>query len=129
MDRRVRSAFGMAILACAFALARGSAGVAQDACVVPAQPAPVDGAQVSEDQMRAAAAAARNFIAQSDVYQACLANVLDAAKTQASADGQPLDPNLEATIKAKADANQKVKERVGIEINTAISVYKQTHLK
>jgi hypothetical protein len=119
----------MAILACAFALAPGSTGVAQDACVEPAQPAPVDGAQVSEDQMRAAAAGARNFIAQSDVYQACLANVLDAAKTQASADGQPLDPNLEVTIKAKADANQKVKERVGIEINTAISVYKQTHLK
>jgi len=125
----VRSVFAMAVLACAFALAPGSAGIAQDACVEPAVPAPVDGAQVSEGQMRAAAAAARNFIAQSDVYQLCLANVLDAAKTQAVADGKPLDNALEGTLRAKADANQKVKERVGLEINTAIGVYKQTHLK
>ena len=90
---------------------------------------PVDGAQVSEQQMRAAADAARSFIAQSDVYQACLADTLAAAKTQATADGKPLDPSLETAVKVKADANQKVKERVGVEINTAIDVYKQTHLK
>jgi hypothetical protein len=125
----VRSAFAIAILACAFALASGRVGVAQDACVEPQEPAPVDGAQVSEDQMRAAAAAARNFIAQSDVYQACLVNAVDAARTQATADGRPLDPAVESAAKARADANQKVKERVGSEINTAISVYKQTHLK
>ena len=125
----MRSAYVIAVLACAFALAPGSAGIAQDACAEPPEPAPVDGAQVSEDQMRAAAAAARDFIAQSDVYQACLANQLQAAKTQAGADGQPLDPALEGALRAKADANQKVKERVGVEINTAIGVYKQTHLK
>ena len=89
----------------------------------------MDGAQVSEEQMRAAADAARNFIAQSDVYQACLTDMLDAAKTQATADGKPLDPSLETALKAKADANQRVKEKVGVEINTAIGVYKQTHLK
>jgi len=89
----------------------------------------VDGAQLSEEQMRAADAAARNFIAQSDVYQACLTDMLDAAKTRATADGKPLDPGLEAELKAKADANQRVKEKVSVEINTAISVYKQTHLK
>ena len=105
------------------------AGLAQEACVEPQEPAPVDGAQVSEDQMRNAAAAARNFMAQSDVYQACLANALDAAKTQAAADGRPVDPALESDAKARADANQKVREKVGVEINTAISVYKQTHLK
>jgi hypothetical protein len=88
----------------------------------------VDGAQVNEEQMRAAMAAARNFIAQSDVYQACLASTVDAAKTQATADGKPLDPAVESTAKAKADANQKLKERVGVEINTAISVYKKTRL-
>ena len=89
----------------------------------------MDGAQVSEQQMRAAADAARNFIAQSDVYQACLADALSAARTQAAADRKPLDPGLETTLKAKADANQKVKEKVGVEINMAIDVYKQTHLK
>jgi len=125
----VRPAFAIAILVCGLALLPMRAGLAQEACVEPQEPAPVDGAQVSEDQMRNAAAAARNFMAQSDVYQACLANALDAAKTQAAADGRPVDPALESDAKARADANQKVREKVGVEINTAISVYKQTHLK
>lgn len=125
----MRSVIAMTILACAFVLAPARAGLAQDVCTEPPAPAPVDGAQVSEDQMRAAATAARDFIAQSDVYQACLANTVDAARTQASADGKPLDPAVESAAKSKADANQKIKERVGAEINTAISVYKQTHLK
>jgi hypothetical protein len=113
---------GLALLPC-------TRGLAQDSCAEPQEPAPVDGAQASEDQMRAAADAARGFIAQSDVYQACLANQLNAAKAQATADGKPLDPTLEGQIKAKTDANQKLKEKVGLEINTAIGVYKQFHLK
>jgi hypothetical protein len=125
----VRSTLAVAILVCGIALLSGRAGLAQEVCVEPQEPAPIDGAQVSENQMRAAAAAARSFIAQSDVYQACLANAVDAARTQATADGKPLDPALEGDAKTKADANQKVKERVGAEINTALSVYKQTHLK
>ena len=124
----MRSALAVAILVCGFAFLPGRAGMAQDACVEPPAPAPVDGAQVNEEQMRVAMAAARNFIAQSDVYQACLAGAVDAAKTQAAADSKPLDPAVESIAKAKADANQKVKERVGLEINTAISVYKKTRL-
>jgi hypothetical protein len=125
----VRSGFAIAILVCGFAFAPGGAGLAQEACTEPAEPAPVDGAQVSEEQMRAAAAAARNFIAESAVFQTCLVSALDAAKTQAVADGKPLDPALENTLKARTEANQKVKEKVGVEINNAIGVYKQTHLK
>ncbi|HUE65661.1 MAG TPA: hypothetical protein VMO78_14905 [Rhizomicrobium sp.] len=125
----MRSAIAIAVMACILALAPGRTGIAQGACAEPPVPAPVDGAQLSEQQMRAAADAARNFIAQSDVYQACLASALDAAKTQASAGGKALDPGLETGLRAKADANQKVKEKVGVEINTAIGVYKQTHLK
>lgn len=119
----------MALMACAFAFAAGRAALAQDGCPEPPVPAPVDGAQVSENQMRAAAAAAREFIAQSDVYQACLANAVDAARTQAASVGKPFDAAVESAAKARAEANQKVKEKVGAEINTAISVYKQTHLK
>ena len=119
----------MAIMACAFALASGGAGIAQDGCAEPPEPAPVDGMQASEQQMRAAADAARNFIAQSDVYQACLADALDAARAQAAADGKSLDPSLQTALRAKAEANQRVKEKVGVEINTAMDVYKQTHLK
>ena len=125
----MRSALAVAILVFALALLPGRAGVAQEACAEPQAPAPVDGAQLSEDQMRAAMAAARTFIAQSDVYQACLANAVDAAKTQASADGKPLDPMVESDARAKVDANQKEKDKVGVAINTAVGVYKQTHLK
>ena len=125
----MRSTLAVAVLLSIFALLPPKAGLAQDACVEPQPPAPVDGAQVSEEQMRAAAAAARSFIAQSDVYQACLVSAVDAAKTQAAADGKPLDPAVESTAKAEADANQKLKEKVGIEINTAIGVYKQARLK
>jgi hypothetical protein len=125
----VRSALAVAILVFAFALLPGRAGVGQEACAEPQPPAPVDGAQLSEDQMRAAMAAARTFIAQSDVYQACLANAVDAARTQASADGKPLDPMVESDARAKVDANQKEKDKVGVAINTAVGVYKQTHLK
>jgi hypothetical protein len=125
----VRPALAVAILLSVFALLPLKAALAQEACVEPQPPAPVDGAQLNEDQMRAANDAARNFMAQSDVFRACLANAVDAAKTQAAADGKPLDPAVENDAKAKADANQKLKERVGAEIGTAISVYKQSHLK
>ena len=125
----MRSAFAMAMMASFLALASGSTGTAQEACAEPQVPAPVDGTQASEEQMRAAAAAARDFIALSNVYQVCLANAFDAARTQAAADGKPLDPSLETTLKSKTDANDKVKQKVGTEINLAIGVYKQTHLK
>jgi hypothetical protein len=126
---RVRSVFAMTMMASFLALASGTAGTAQEACAEPQVPAPVDGAQASEEQMRAAAAAARDFIALSNVYQVCLANAFDAAKTQAAADGKALDPSLETTLKSRTDANDKVKQKVGIEINIAIDAYKQTHLK
>ena len=125
----MRSPLAIAILVFAFAFLSPKAGVAQDACTQPQAPAPVDGAQLSEEQMRAAMTAARTFIAQSDVYQACLANTVDAARTQAMADGKPLDPAVENDARAKMDANQKEKDKVGVAINTAVGVYKQTHLK
>jgi hypothetical protein len=105
----------------------GPAASAQEGCAEPAMPAPVNGSAVSEDQMRAAAAAARGFIAQSDVYQACLTGQLEAARTQANADGKPLDPGTESAIKIKVSANQKAKEKVGADINSAIGVYKKSH--
>jgi hypothetical protein len=119
----------MTMMAGFLVFASGSAGTAQQVCAEPPVPAPVDGAQASEEQMRAAAAAARDFIAQSNVYQVCLANSFDAARTQAAADGKPLDPSLENNLKSRTDANEKVKEKVGVEINIAIDAYKQTHLK
>ena len=120
----------LALLCAAAALLSGGGGaLALENCVEPSAPGPVDGAAVTEDQMRGAAGAARSFIAQSDVYQACLADALNAARTQVAAEGKPLDPSLESAIRTKAAANQKLNEKVGAEINSAIGVYKETHLK
>jgi hypothetical protein len=87
----------------------------------------VDGAMLSADQLRGAMSDARNFIAQSGVYQDCLAREADAAKTQAAADGQPLDPAIETGNKARIAASQRAQERVGLSINAALTAYKQAH--
>ena len=76
----------------------------------------------SRSVAQAAVSAAKGFMAESEVYQNCLIGALDAAKTQAGADGQPLDPALESQMRLRLAANQKTKEKVGTEINTAIDV-------
>ena len=120
----MRIVFSVAVLLCAAIPA-----LAQSACTEPQMPAPVDGTNINPDQLRAAVAVAKGFIAQSDVYQNCLVGELDAAKTQAGTEGHPLDPGLESQTRLRLAANQKTKEKVGTEINTAIDVYKKTHLK
>jgi hypothetical protein len=90
-------------------------------------PAPVDGAALTADQMRAAMADARNFIAQSGVYQECLMKEVDAAKTQAAAASQPFDPAIETGARAKADASQKAQEKAGAAANGAMATYKNAH--
>ena len=107
----------------------GRGALAQEECAQPPAPKPVNGASVSEQQMRAAAAAARNFIAQSNLYQACLTDALDAARTEAAAAGKPADARLEESLRARAAAAQKAKEDVGARINAALIVYKKTHVK
>jgi hypothetical protein len=118
----------MRILLAAMLLCSAPA-LAQPACTEPQIPPPVDGAHVSSDQLRAAVTAAKGFIALSDVYQSCLVGELDAARTQANADGHALDPVVENRMRLHLAANQKSKEKVGTEINTAIDIYKKTHLK
>ncbi|HEY0265571.1 MAG TPA: hypothetical protein VGC16_02395 [Rhizomicrobium sp.] len=98
--------------------------VAQSACIEPVAPAPVDGGTVTADQLRTANADVRNFISQSNDYQACLASELEAAK----AGGQPVDPAQEADTRARIAASQKAQERVGMAINAAVSKYKMAHV-
>lgn len=107
--------------AAAPAMAQGTA------CVEPTPPVPVDGAAATADQLRAAMADARNFMAQSDIYQNCLQAEVEAAKTQAAADGRPVDPAIEADAKAAIAASQKAKEKVGLAVNSSLTAYKQAH--
>ena len=117
------------VLSIAILLCTGAATPAEPSCTEPPLPPPVDGTSVKPDQLRAAVAAAKGFIAESDVYQNCLLSELDAAKTRASTEGHPLDPAVESQTRLKLAANQKIKEKVGTEINAAIDVFKKTHVK
>jgi hypothetical protein len=117
------------LLFTAISLYAGAPALAQPVCTEPPLPPPVDGTNVKPDQLRAAVAAAKGFIAESDVYQNCLMGELDAAKTQAGTEGHPLDPTVESQTRLRLAANQKTKEKVGTEINIAIDVFKKTHVK
>ena len=100
---------------------------AQSLCVEPPMPLPVDGGAMTADQMRAAMADARNFIAQSGLYQECLINEVEAAKTQAAAASQPFDPAIETSARAKVEASQKAQEKAGAAANGAMAAYKNAH--
>lgn len=97
------------ILSLAMVLAGATCAAAQTACSEPTVPPPIDGAQASADQLRAAMAQARDFIAQAGMYQGCLA--------------QSGDPDA----RTKIGTSQKNQDRVGQSINTALDTYKRSH--
>jgi hypothetical protein len=99
----------------------------QSLCVEPNMPMPLDGAAATADQMRAAMADARSFIAESGVYQQCLTKEVEDAKGQAATAGQPFDGSVEAAARAKMDASRKAQERVGATLNNAMVAYKNAH--
>lgn len=115
------------IVAAVLVLGSAAPVLAQSACVAPIAPAAIDGATVTADQLRGARTDVQNFIAQSDVYQECLGKEIDDAKAQATADKKPFDQSLATAAVAKADANQKMKEKVGGEFNNAVGAYKKAH--
>jgi hypothetical protein len=98
-------------------------------CSEPYPPAAIDGSTATENQMKAAHNDVVNFIKSSDDYQSCLnadyvAQAQEAAKSK---DKKPLDPSIQAAVNAKIEANQKEKEKVGAEFNTAVVAYKAKH--
>ena len=95
------------ILSLAVLLVGAASAAAQTACTEPAPPPPIDGAQANADQLRAAMAQARDFIAMAGVYQDCLA--------------QSGDPDGRAHIAA----SRKAQESVSRSINAAMATYKR----
>jgi hypothetical protein len=100
--------------------------MAQTSCTAPDQPAPIDGTTVTLDQLRAAISAAKQFIATSDDYQACLGKEIEVQKAAATRD-KPFDKAIADRNLALADTNQKMKESVGASVNAAIVAYKKAH--
>jgi hypothetical protein len=117
-------------MASVFVLGMAAPAVADsNNCSEPYPPAAVDGNAATADQMKAAHNDVVNFIKSSDDYQSCL-NADYTAQAQAAAkskDKKPLDPSIKADVNAKLEANQKEKEKVGAEFNTAVIAYKAKH--
>ncbi len=120
---------GRMIAAAAFLLAATPALADSSRCVEPIPPASINGNTATEQQMKDAIADFKTFQQASDDYQSCLladlkAQQLAAAKAK---DPKPLDPSVAAGVDARIDANQKLKERLGAELNAAIIAYKSKH--
>jgi cell pole-organizing protein PopZ len=98
-------------------------------CYEPIPPAPLDGKNATQEQMKHTLADVKDFIKQSDDYQNCMNGQYIAMERKAkqSKDKTPLDPSIAVGVKAKIDANQKLKEQVGAEFNTAAHDYNIAH--
>jgi len=118
-------------------VAGSPAAFAQANCSMPIPPAAPDGRTASQQQIAAAVTDAKNFIAQSDVYQNCLLDYVRTQKEQAAEalkdkdnkDKKPFDPYIETQIQQQIDSNQAAKVRTGAEINAAVNDFKLAHPK
>jgi hypothetical protein len=115
------------IVAVILAAASAAPAFAQSACTAPIPPAPVDGATATYDQARAAVQDAKNFIAQSDLFQECIGKEIDDAAAKAKADGKKPDADFVAKEEALVNDNQQMKQKVGNEANAVFPAYHKAH--
>lgn len=101
--------------------------LAQTECQAPIAPQAPDGHTATQAQMVAAAGDARNFIAQSDVYQQCLVDYVKAQQDLAVKNKTPFDKSIQADAVSKVKQNQDEKVKVGTDINAAIATFKASH--
>ena len=121
----VKLGLGLAILT----VMGGAPAFAQSNCSAPIPPAAPDGHTASQQQMVGAVGDAKSFIAQSDVYQQCLLDYVQAQKDQATKDKKPFDASIETAAMKQVADNQAAKIKTGSDINTAIGDYKAAHPK
>ena len=121
---------GRVSLASMFVLAMVAPALADaNSCYEPIAPAALSGSTATEAQLKTNLAEVKGFIKDSDDYQTCLLSDLAAQKREAKKgkDPKPLDPAIEFDVKARIDRNQKLKEQVGNEYNTAVHAYQEAH--
>ncbi|HWA92768.1 MAG TPA: hypothetical protein VG889_22230 [Rhizomicrobium sp.] len=118
-----------ALLGCALALAATPAFADFSSCYEPIAPVAVDGATADEKQMMHAQSDVKDFIKASDDYQVCLQSQYQKMKKDAAnaKDKKPIDPSITDDLNSRIGANQKLKEKVGAEFNSAVGLYKQKH--
>lgn len=121
---------GRISLASMFVLAMAAPALADaNSCYEPIAPAALNGSTATEAQLKSSHDEVMDFIKSSDDYQTCLLSDLAAQKREAkkAKDPKPLDPSIEADVKARVDKNQKLKEQVGNEYNAAVHGYQAAH--
>lgn len=116
-------------LAGAFAVVATLPAFAQGSCSEPIPPAAVNGSTATEKQLNDATQDTKTFLKQSSDYQDCLLQDLKAQQARAQHDKKQLDPSVAGDVQTKIDANQRVKERVGTELNSAVYHFCQAHTK
>lgn len=97
--------------------------LAQSKCIAPTPPHAANGDTATLDEIHQTVQQAKDFIAMSDDYQACLQTEIEAAQKEASFYGVPVDSDFVLLQKARADLNQKQKEDVGAAANGAVQAY------
>lgn len=104
----MRFQFGLALV---FLIGGSLPALAQDNCRAPAVPVAPNGRAATQAQMMAAAGDARNFIAQSDVYQQCMLDYVKAQKDLAAKNKQPFDPSIEADAVKKITKTRRTRKK------------------
>jgi len=100
-----------------------SAAWAQDSCNVPYAPVVPAGEGATRAQILQARDDVTAFISQSDQYQNCLQLYLQQQEAAAQSSNRPMNESVRSGIMAKAAANQREKERVGVAFNQAVRAY------
>jgi len=98
---------------------------AHDSCSAPPVPAPVDGYTASREQILAAMAAMKRYVAASEAFQRCVSDFLLARKAQTDRDGTPVDEVLVILENQRILASERSKRRSAEQVKFAINSFNE----
>jgi hypothetical protein len=99
------------------------ASFAHDNCWAPRMPARLDGATAKRDQIVAGMAAEKSYLAQSDVYQKCIADFVAFRKARAA--NKPADGPLFVIESHRIFVAQENKKKAADQIKVAINAFNE----
>jgi hypothetical protein len=97
------------------------------ACKEPVSPTMPDGKTAPAAEIIKAANGVKAFVAESDLYQQCLKDVVDKLDVAATISKTPVDPKVKADLEQKGDANQVKKEQLGAAYAATAAAYRAAH--
>jgi hypothetical protein len=101
------------------------ASFAHDNCWAPRMPAALDGATAKREQIVAGMAAEKNYLAQSDVYQKCIADFVAFRKAQADKAQKSADSPLMMIESHRIFVAQENKKKAADQIRVAINAFNE----